>query len=122
MDAGRDRGIRHLDVLPHIRRVEDGIDVRQRARERPRIVDIDLDHAFRSAQSLKQRARRIDADVADRDLVIGALDEVGDSCRTHLAGAPEDEDARHRRAQVVMTSVARSAATRRPSESERGSP
>ena len=39
--------------------------------------------------------RGIDSDVADRYLVIGAVDEIGDGRRSHLTGTAEDQDASH---------------------------
>ena len=65
------------------------------SRERRGIVDVDPDDPFRHTQPAEQGGRRIRADVADRHLVVGALDEVGDRRRAHLARAAEDQDASH---------------------------
>ena len=40
----------------------------------------------------RDRLRGGEPDVADRDLVIGAFDEVGDGGRSHLARSAQDED------------------------------
>ena len=53
------------------------------------------DDALRRAEPAQQRGGRVGPDVADRDLVIGALDEVGDGGRPHLARPAEDQDAAH---------------------------
>ena len=49
----------------------------------------------RRAQLAQQRGRGIGPDVADRHLVVGPRDEIGDRRRSHLARPAEDQDPAH---------------------------
>ncbi len=95
VDAGGDRGVGDPDVVAHVGRVEDDLGVGEGRCERRRILDIDGDHAFRCAEPAQQGGGGRWPDVADRDLVIGPLDEIGDRRRPHLARPAEDQDAAH---------------------------
>jgi hypothetical protein len=59
------------------------------------VVDVDIDDAIGRTESIEQRVGGIHPDVADRDLVVGPLDEVGDGRRSHLTGAAQGQDASH---------------------------
>jgi hypothetical protein len=59
------------------------------------VVDVDTDDALGCAEAAQQGGGGVRPDVADRDLVIGALHEVGDGGRSHLARSAQDEDPAH---------------------------
>ena len=95
VDAGRDGRIGDPDVVAHVGRVEDDLGPSEGRRERCRVLHVDQDDAFGRREPTEQGAGRVDPQVADGDLVVGPLDEVGDGRRPHLAGAAEDEDPGH---------------------------
>ena len=97
MGAGGDRRVGHPDVVAHVRRVQDDIRVGDGRCKRRRIFDINRNHSLRRAQATEQGSSGIGPDVSDGHLVLGAIDEVRDSCRTHLTRAAENEDPRHGR-------------------------
>ncbi len=95
VDAGGDGRVGDADVVAHVRRVEHDLGVGERRRQRRRVLDVDPDDPFRRAEVAEQDARGFGPEVADGDLVVGPLDEVGDGRRPHLTGTAEDEDPGH---------------------------